>query len=140
MMALHWQEVERDQGDVAFAPLWDSWRRYEKDGMLRIAVVRIAGRMVGYNGFMVHRGLLFGHTLIASNVGVYVEPEHRGWPGLKLIRESERMLAVLDHTVRVSYAIKPYVHIGAKSGTLGTLLGRLGYRHDEEVFTKLVRG
>jgi hypothetical protein len=139
MIALHWEETERDKDTVPLDVDWDAYRRFEREGIFRPIALRKGAKMIGYAAFHVHKMLHFrGLTAAVCDV-IYVEPAHRGKAGLKLLRECERMIAELDERVRIVYGCKPYVHIGAKSGSLTQLLRHLGYRHDEDVLTKIVR-
>ena len=139
MIALHWDEVERDKNSVALDVDWVSYRRAEKDGQFRAIEMTKKGQLIGYNGFFVHHSWHFKGLMTAICDVVYVTPEARGAAGVKLLKDSEKLIATLAPMVKIFYHSKPYVHIGAKSGTLGQLLGHLGYRHDEDVLTKIVR-
>lgn len=140
MIALNYEETERDTDTIALDVDWDTYRFLERQGIFRAIALKRDGKMIGYAGFHVHK-LLHTKGLTAAFCDViYVDPGYRRGPaGLKLLKESELLISTLADRVRIIYGCKPYVHIGAKSGTLTDLLRYLGYRHDEDVLTKIVK-
>lgn len=139
MLFQHWQEVGLDHDAVPLAPDWPYYRAIEKQGIFRMIAMREFGQLVGYNAFFVNRHLHYRHTLHAVNDYFWLAPERRhGWAGVRLLRDSERLLAAAG-VVKVMYHVKPHVLLGARrSGTAGDLLVRLGYRHVEDVYSKLL--
>jgi GNAT superfamily N-acetyltransferase len=141
MLFDHWQEVGLDHDAVPLAPDWEHYRRMEKEGTFRIIALRQAGALIGYSAFFVNRHLHYRHTLHAVNDYFYVAPERRsGWVGVQLFRDCERMMADLG-VVKIMYHIKPHVLLGAtRTGNVGRILLRLGYRHAEDCYSKILRG
>ena len=139
MLFEHWQEVGLDHDAVPLAPDWEHYRDMEKQGIFRIIAMRDFGQLVGYSAFFVNRHLHYRHTLHASNDYFWLRPDkRRGWAGVRLFRDSERLLKAAG-VVKIAYHIKPHVLLGArKSGTAGDLLLRLGYRHAEDGYWKII--
>lgn len=133
----HWEEVEHDKEKIALAPDWDRAFALEKMGVLRIIGARNHGGLVGYNAFHVLPHIHSRFALHAFNDVLYVEPEHRGKVGIRLIREAERRLKELG-VVRIVYATKPSAKIGRRGTTTGDILVRMGYCIYEEVYSKLL--
>lgn len=134
----HWEEAENDTDSIPFDLDLDGLRSAEKAGLLKIAALYAGARLAGYAQFSVTTHVFHRRTLHAFNDSVYVDPAHRGRGGLVLIREAEKMLAELG-VRRVYYASKPHVlGVRGKAATLGSLLGRLGYKHAETVYSKVI--
>lgn len=140
MLFDHWQEVGLDHDAVPLAPDWVHYRDMEKQGIFRIVAMRDAGLLIGYSAFFVNRHLHYRHTLHAVNDYFWLSPERRrGWAGVRLFRDSERLMQGLG-VVKMMYHIKPHVMLGAtKSGTAGDILLRLGYRHAEDCYSKILK-
>ncbi len=140
MLFDHWQEVGLDHDAVPLAPDWAKYRDMEKRGTFRMISMREFGALVGYSAWIVCPSLHYRNTLHALNDYFWLAPEkRRGWAGIRLLRTSERLMKGLG-AVKIVYHIKPHVLLGAtKSGTVGDILLRLGYRFDEECYSKLLR-
>ncbi len=134
----NWEEVETDR-DIG--PLIVDWKHYlqiERQGVYRTIGARVSGELVGYNAFFLNRHTRAMHTVHAINDLIYLHPDHRkGWNGYRLIRQSERLLKEAS-AVKVQYAINLHVRRGARGGTVGDLLGHLGYRHVRDIYTKVL--
>ena len=141
MLFDHWQEVGLDHDAVPLAPDWEHYRDIERQGIFRVIAMRDFGALVGYNAFFVNKHLHYRHTLHAGNDVIWLRPDKRkGMAGVRLLRDSERLLRAAG-VVKIIYHIKPHVLLGArKSGNLGDILLRLGYRHIEECYSKILPG
>ena len=141
MIALHWDEVALDKTAIPLDVDWEGYRRRERERTFRGIAMRRNGRMIGYNAFFITPTLHYKSTLHALNDVIYVDADERGMAGVRLLRETERLLSTLAPLVKVIYHTKLHVVLGqgTKSGTVGTLLERLGYSHIENVHAKLVR-
>ena len=137
LIAEHWEEVEHDKEKIALAPDWDRAHALEKMGVLRIIGVRNNGALVGYNAFHVLPHIHSRYALYAFNDVLFIEPEHRGSAGVKLIRAAERKLKDLG-VVRIIYGSKPWAKIGRRGTTTGDILIRMGYGLYEELYSKLM--
>lgn len=139
MLFEHWQEVGLDHDAVPLAPDWEHYRLMEKQGIFRIVAMREAGALIGYSAFLVNRHLHYRHTLHAVNDYFWLAPDRRrGWTGVRLFRECERLMRGMG-VVKLMYHIKPHVMLGStKSGTAGDILLRLGYRHAEDCYSKIL--
>lgn len=135
-----YDEIEVDHAAQPHDPDWDFYRAQNQAGTYRVIAARRNGRLIGYNAFFIghhtrHRGVIF-----AQNDVLYLEPEQRrGMVGVRFINESERLLKAAG-AVKVRYDSMRNVQVGARSGSLGDLLGKLGYTLEAEVFTKLLQG
>lgn len=132
------REVEVDQDTVPMAPDWPYYFEQERIGTYRVISARLDGELVGHNAFFVNKHTRHKGVTFAINDMIYMAPEHRkGWAGIALIRESERLLKEAG-VVKVQYSIKLHVKLGASRGTVGDLLAHLGYRHIEDVYAKIL--
>lgn len=132
LLLQHWRETALHHEDVPLDPDWSRVFCLEREGWLKVASLRRYGELIGYAVFTIARHLHFRSSVYATCNALYVLPEHRGYAGGKLVVETERMLRALDVTKVVHQAP---VSRGKK---LGALLERLGYKHTEDFYCKLM--
>ena len=138
LMAAHWEEVAVDKTEIPFAPDWPRVFALEAQKILYSAALRRDGRLVGYNAFHVLPHIHYRHSTHAVNDVIYLDPDERGFAGIKLVKGTEALLKELG-VVKVMYRSKMHVKIGARGeSTIGDMLSHIGYRLDEEVFSKLI--
>ncbi len=142
MAALHWEEVEIEHERVPLAPNWKAYRDLERQGVLRSALLRRDGALVGYAAWFVQPPLHHSLTLWAVSDLFYVDPAERGRAGAFLLRRSEQMLRDLGVRV-IYYGVKPVKQpgdLGYKRGrdSVGRLLSKLGYAKIEEAWAKFL--
>lgn len=133
-----WQEIAVDHGSLPHNPDWAHYREQNRLGTYRVIAARRNGRLIGYNAFFLgqhtrHRGVVF-----AQNDVLYLVPEQRrGMVGVRFLNESAALLKAAG-AVKVRYDSMRNVVLGAGGGTLGDLFLHLGYRHEADVFTKVL--
>ncbi len=141
MLALQWEEIDDERERIPLAIDWPSYFAVERQGFLKVLLLRKDGQLIGYSVWFVRKPLHHRLATWAINDFVYVEPEHRkGRTGVFLIKEGERMLRTLDVQV-INYNVKPEREkggLGYQRGrdSVGFLLARLGYAHTESAWTK----
>lgn len=135
----NWEQIALDRDKVLFVPDWDVYRKLEKKKQMVICTIRRGGRLVGYASFWLVTPARYSTTLHAQNDVIYVDPSERGFAGVVLVRKAEKVLRALG-VKKLSYHTKLHVPLGhaTKAGTVGRFLELMGYRHDEEVRTKLL--
>lgn len=138
LMLAHWEEVAVDKDIIPFAPDWPRCFQLERAGVLWSAALRRDGQLIGYNAFHVLPHIHYRHSIHAVNDVVYLDPDERGMAGVRLIRGTEKLLKELG-VLKVMYRSKVHVKIGArKAATIGDMLCHIGYRLDEEVYSKII--
>lgn len=139
LIAGHWEEVACDKDVIPLAPDWERAFKLQHAEVLWTAGLRDEkGSLIGYNAFHVTTHIHYRHTLHAVNDVIFLDPDARGSAGLRLIRGTEELLRELG-VKKVMYRSKAHVMIGhRKQNTIGDLLGRIGYRHDEDVYSRLL--
>lgn len=137
LMVRHWEEVEHDKEEITLAPDWERAYDLERLGWYFILAAHLDGSLIGYNIFTVCPHIHYRNSVHAFNSALYVCPEHRGRAGVRLIREAERRLKVMG-AVRVHYAAKVGVKVGRRGSTTGDVLAKMGYRHYEDMYSRLL--
>ena len=138
MIAADFSEVEVDQAAIPLDIDWNHYAAIEQAGTYRIVSARAGRRLVGYNSFFLNRHTRHQGTVFAINDVLYLMPqERRGGAGWRFLLETDRML-VEAGVSKVQYGIKEHVRLGASQGTVGDLLTRMGYRHIETVYAKVL--
>lgn len=124
----HWLETERHVSDSGPAPLLDTYRALEAQGMLIAVGAFDGGTLVGYAFAIVSPHLHYG-TPYAQHDLLYLDPEHRaGSNGVRLMREVER-----EATARGA----EFILWHAKPGSVfADLLHRLGYAVEETQYRR----
>lgn len=134
LLQAHWREVALYQDAVPLAPDMDRYRGLEKAGKLVVVAARDDARLIGYSVFLLHNHLHYMTCRVASNDVLFLSPEYRKGTtaGVRLVRESERMLTLLGVN-RITWHIKP-------ANDWSAILERLGYDLEEKIMGKLLTG
>jgi GNAT superfamily N-acetyltransferase len=129
LLAKHWSEVETEQ-DFPPLPDKDQYARIEACGMLKVYCARVGERLVGYLAVFMCGALHSRGITVATGDVLFIDPEHRGNRlGSDLIRFAK------EHLRQLGVAMI-YLHSKHRAGVnIGPLLGRLGFRHDEDVWS-----
>lgn len=137
LLALNWEEVEHHKDVSPFDPNWPAYRDLERRGQLQIAIMTLAGKLIGYNVFFVTPPLHHKSTVWAVNDMVYLLPEHRrGAAGIKLIAQAEKGLKAMGVRV-ILYGSKPDLSDGdGRDSVAGRLLCQLGYEPFDRSWSK----
>lgn len=132
----HWHEVGLNKDRIPFDPNYLRFMEMEDKGLFKIMAARRGGTLVGYNGFFTMPHLHYWSSFHALNDVIYVDPDERGWTGIRLIREAEKLLLAMG-VKKIMYHSKLHVKIG-HGRTVGDLLAALGYVHVENVYAKVM--
>lgn len=138
LAAANFLEVGIDHDAVPLAVDWGHLKGLEHAGSYWVISARLGNRLVGYNAFFMNRHTRHRYTVYAVNDVIYLaREERRGGAGLRFLRESDRLLKEAG-AIKAQYGVKLHVRLGVSKGTLGDVLARLGYRHTEEIYTKVM--
>lgn len=137
MFVRHWDEVEVDKEAMDLDIDWPRMFELEALGYSKSFGAWCGETLVGYSLFHVTPNIHSRTVLQGVNDVLFVEREHRGDAGVRLIRTAERLLKQLG-VRKIMYNTKVEARIGRKGSTTGDLLSRMHYRLDEEVYTKLL--
>jgi len=129
MLQAHHDEISKYQ-DIPLEVDWLTYYTAQKVDCFVIYTTRVDGELIGYLSFYLHyHGHFKGH-LFALQDSLYVKPDSRGKAGIKLIKESEKMLKKRGVSVVMQYS-------PAKQD-IGGLFERLGYTSDEVAYSKRI--
>jgi hypothetical protein len=116
-------------------PLRPDWERYEtvaRLGKLVIVTAREGKKLVGYAVFLVSRHLHYTTQRLAANDVIFIDKPYRlGSAGIRLIAESERILAAAG-VDKLMWHVKP-------SHNWAPILERRGYGTEEIIMAKILR-
>ena len=133
LIVRHWREIALHQDEVPLDPDYAKYKKLEAAGALCIVSCRRDAALVGYSIFFLNRHIHYKGCFMASNDVLFLDaPERKGTAGLKLIRESERILEGLG-VKRVIWHIKP-------KHDFSPILRRFGYEQEEIIMGKLLGG
>lgn len=117
---------------------WGHYLRLEQSGVYRVAAARRNGGLIGYNSFFLNHHSRYRGSIFAVGDVIYLTPkERRGMVGVRFIEMTERLLKEAG-VKKAQYGIKLSHKIGASKGTVGDLLGHLGYVHIENTYSKIL--
>ena len=92
----HYDEVALDKEHMALSPAWKQYINLETAGVLHILTVRAGGELVGYFFNLVYPHLHYSDVLCSFSDMFFMRPQYRkGWRGVKLFIENEKMLKAL---------------------------------------------
>lgn len=133
LLQLHWEEIAINKHAIKLNPDWDAYYELEDLGQLKIFTARSDGKLVGYFIVICRNHLHYKDDVFAFNDVLYLHKDYRkGFTGAKLMKFAEKCLKEDGVSVLVvnTKRHKPF----------DTLLCWLGYKHAENVYTKLLRG
>ena len=130
----HWYEVVPATEHRVLDIAWETFRTLEKAGRLFTCVARDYGEVVGYTVFILQPHLHSQTDLGAHNDALFLHPRYRkGTAGLRLIKESERLLELAYPGCTVLWHVKQEPDFSA-------LLLRLGHHKQETVYARKTKG
>lgn len=128
----HWEEIALNKGIIKLNPDWEAYHNLEDSGALKIFTARDDARLVGYFVVLCRNHLHYVDHLFAFNDIIYLHKDYRkGFTGAKLMKFAEKCLKEDGVSVVVvnTKRHKPF----------DSLLEWLGYKHAENIYTKLLR-
>ena len=116
---------------IKLNPDFDRYLKLEKKNLLVIITCREDTTLIGYSIFFLYKHLHYQDHLFASNDVLFlIKSARKGRQGIKLIRESERILKTLG-VLRLSFHVKP-------KNDFSPILSRIGYGKEEIIMGKLL--
>jgi GNAT superfamily N-acetyltransferase len=132
LLYLHWEEIALNKEVIKLNPDWDAYYELEGTGSLKIFTARFDGELVGYFVVLCRKHLHYVDHLFAFNDLIYLRKDHRkGFTGAKLMKFAEKCLREDGVSVMIvnTKRHKPF----------DSLLEWLGYKHTENIYSKLLR-
>jgi len=132
LLYLHWEEIALNKEVIKLNPDWDAYYELEDTGSLKIFTARFDGELVGYFVVLCRKHLHYVDHLFAFNDLIYLRKDHRkGFTGAKLMKFAEKCLREDGVSVMIvnTKRHKPF----------DSLLEWLGYKHTENIYSKLLR-
>ena len=133
LLQIHWEEIALINHAIKLNPDWDAYYELEDSGNLKIFTARSDGKLVGYFVVICRNHLHYKDDVFAFNDVLYLHKDYRkGLAGAKLMKFAEKCLKEDGvEALRVSTKrLKPF----------DKLLCWLGYTHEENTYTKFLRG
>lgn len=132
LLELHWEEIALNKHVIKLNPDWAAYYELEESGSLKIFTARADGKLIGYFVVICRNHLHYKDDVFAFNDVLYLHKDYRkGFTGSKLMKFAEKCLKEDGVSVLVvnTKRHKPF----------DILLSWLGYKHVENVYTKLLR-
>lgn len=124
----HYEEIAADKDRMPMRPDIKRFEALEAEGQLQVLVAREAGKMVGYAVFIVSPHPHYADVLCGFEDAYFLTKSLRkGWAGIKLLRESIRLL-------KARGVKRVFVHT-KKHKNLGAVLKHLGLSHSDEIYS-----
>jgi len=132
LLRAHYEEIALYRDRVSLEPDWETYELLEERGRLVCLTGRDDGVLIGYAAFFVFPHPHYRSHIVATNDVIFVRRDQRkgSTAGLRLIRESERVLAEVG-AHRVVWHVKP-------KNDWSAILERLGYHQEEIMMGKLL--
>lgn len=131
LLVQHWEEVANYKDVIKLNPDFDKYLDLEKKNLLVIITCREDTTLIGYSVFFLYKHIHYQDHLFASNDVLFlIKCARKGRQGIKLIRESERILKTLG-VLRLSFHVKP-------KNDFSPILSRIGYGKEEIIMGKLL--
>jgi GNAT superfamily N-acetyltransferase len=128
----HWTEVTIDNS-IPLDPDYEKLYTLQNMGLLHSLIVRTdEGELVGYMITFLTPHVHYKETMYAQNDAIFIHPSHRKG-GL-----AYKMLKVFEECMTNKGADVLHMHVKVYLD-FGSLLDRLGYTHEENIYRKKVR-
>ncbi len=129
LLVAHRDELTTNKDLMVLAPDWPRYKLMEDAGMLiTLFAYDDDDKIVGYSCNLVGQNLHYVDLRYAHNDVLYVDPDHRGRLGLKLIRETEKAAAEAGARMMIWHA--------KEHTPLKAIMPRLGYRVQDTLYSK----
>ena len=132
LLEQHWEEIALNKEYIKLNPDWDAYYDLEDVGALKIFTARDDNKLIGYFVVLCRKHLHYVDHVFAFNDILYLRVDYRkGLTGAKLMKFAEKCLKEDGVSVMVvnTKRHKPF----------DSLLEWLGYKHAENIYTKLLR-
>ena len=125
----HWENIALNKDTIALDPLWDTYRKLEETGSLKIITARQEKKLVGYAAYVISPSLHYSDQIIADADVFWLDPDYRkGMAGMRLFKHAEKVLKSYGVT-RVLNKVKIHFDVGK-------VFERMGYDPIERVYSK----
>lgn len=133
LLKCHYEEVALDRNAIPLDPDWNQYCKLDELGFLSIVTAREGRELVGYYAAFVMPHMHYKASLTAACDLFYLKPEYRkGRNPLRLFQAHEK--AMKARGVQRIYTMHK-LHVN----NIGNMLTKLlGYRHIENVYTKVL--
>lgn len=132
LLVKHWEEIALNKDVIKLNPDWEAYHSLEDNGSLKIFTARSDGKLIGYFVVICRKHLHYVDHVFAFNDILYLDQDYRnGFTGAKLMKFAEKCLKEDGTSVLVvnTKRHKPF----------DSLLEWLGYKHIENIYSKLLR-
>ena len=127
----HWNEIALHKDKILLNPDFRRYKLIENSGKLTIITARKETELVGYSIFFLGEHIHYKHCFVATNDVLFLtKKERKGSCGIRLIKESERILKELG-AKRLLFHVKP-------NKDFSPILARCGYVVEEIIMGKLL--
>ena len=125
----HWENIALNKDTIALDPLWDTYKKLEETGNLKIITARQEEKLVGYAAYVISPSLHYSDQIIADADVFWLDPDYRkGMAGMRLFKQAEKVLKSYGVT-RVLNKVKIHFDVGK-------VFERMGYDPIERVYSK----
>jgi GNAT superfamily N-acetyltransferase len=132
LLQSHWEEIAINKDVIKLNPDWDAYYSLEDAGILKIFTARSDGLLVGYFVVLCRTHIHYKDHVFAANDILYLHKDYRkGLTGAKLMKFAEKCLQEDGVSVLVVNT--------KRHRPFDSLLNWLGYKHVENVYSKLLR-
>jgi hypothetical protein len=132
LLKKHWEEVALDRDVIKLDPAWDQYQLLDSIGVLHITTVRSNGRLVGYYINVIKEHLHYKQSRTAFSDVFFIEEQYRFTGGVRMFKAMEGFMKAKG--VEKIYCTHK-LHVNDQ---IGGILLRLGYRHIENVWSKMI--
>jgi GNAT superfamily N-acetyltransferase len=132
LLVQHWEEIALNKEAIKLNPDWPTYYQLEEVGALKTFTVRSENQLIGYFIVICRAHLHYVDHIFAFNDVLYLNKEHRkSQIGANLMKFAEKCLKEDGVSVMIvnTKRHKPF----------DSLLEWLGYKHTENIYSKLLR-
>lgn len=132
LLELHYEELTLHKEHIKLNPDFARYKTLADAGIVKIITARDQGHLVGYSIWIVNTNLHYQDAKMANNDVLFLHPDYRkGRTGIKLIKESERILKD-QGVIKILWHIK-------HAKDFRNILYRLGYADEDIIVGKILK-
>lgn len=137
LLLQHWEEIALNKAAVPLDPRWDMYEVLEEKGNFLAVTARCDNKIIGYAAYFITLNFHYKSLIVGeSDIFYLAKPYRKGMTGVRLLQAAENELLSSGVNFIVN---KTKIHFrNENNADVGGLFTHLGYKHIENIYSKLV--
>lgn len=124
----HWKEIG-EYDDIPLNPDFESYKKIDEAGLIRVYAARENGTLIGYCVFFVNPNLHYKHTVQALQDVLFIQKEKRGF--------GKKFMAWCDDQLKAE-GVHIVHRFMSNKNDFGPILERMGYEFMAQIYSRRI--